>query len=114
MTIAVPTTVILALLSAFGNFPPAAPFVGSLLMITFALFRHRRSFVEVDDAGVTVVMGGRSRLVPWSDIELLKSQRLSVWIERRSAEKPVVILVFDVHWADNPVVRAIQAHLMDG
>jgi hypothetical protein len=108
---AVPGTLFLLVASTFGDLPKSTPILGFALGATVAVIFHRRNVVQVDDGGITLIMGGKSLSVPWSDVERIEGHRLSARIRRRSNQRGVTFAMFDPHWADSPVAQAIHAHL---
>jgi len=111
VALTVPGTLILLVASTFGDFPKSSPVIGCVVGVTYAVIFHIRNVIQVDEAGITLIVGVPSRSVPWSDIERIECHRLSARIRQKSNGKGMTFSMFDPYWPDRPVAQAIRAHL---
>jgi hypothetical protein len=80
-------------------------------MTVMALFIQRRFIVEVDETGVTLLMGGTALSIPWSDTERVEGHHFSARLLRKSNGKRAFVSMLDLGWENRPVTRAIRVHL---
>jgi hypothetical protein len=87
----------------------------TIALMAFSIFFQRAIVVEVNPAGVTEIFlfGVISRTTPWSDIQNLEGGRFRARLVRRGDGKMRTVAMFDPHWVDRKVVRAIRERLAD-
>lgn len=111
LTLVVGTDLLVACLVMVGL--PPAWLIGSTIATLFgALWIYKSSNVEVNDAGVTIIMiGGAAMNVAWPEIEKVQKHRLGVWLVLHESHRRVMFSGLDPRWRTRPVSKAILAQI---